>query len=76
MPFESLKRTSRDRKYIIDDLQGLVTAVKEAAEKQCSEQERADAVAQLITRLTDVLRQVGKGPTQRWKRVEGGRGFK
>lgn len=53
-----MKRTSRDRKYIIDDLQSLVTAVKEAAERQCTEQERAEAVAQLLTQLTGIQRQV------------------
>ena len=59
VPFESLKRTSRDRKYIIDDLQSLVSAVKEAAGRQCSEEERADAVAQLIAQLTSIRGQVG-----------------
>jgi len=58
VPYESLKRTSRDRKYIIDDLQSLVTAVKEAAERQCTEQERAEAVAQLLTQLTGIQRQL------------------
>jgi hypothetical protein len=58
VPFESLKRTSRDRKYIIDDLQALVTAIKDTAEKQCSEQDRAGAVSQLITQLVSIQDQV------------------
>lgn len=67
VPFESLKRTSRDRKYIIDDLQALVTAIKDTAEKQCSEQDRAGAVSQLITQLVsiqDQLEGMGKQESQ------------
>ena len=58
VPFESLKRVSRDRKYVIDDLQSLVNAVKALAEKQCSAQERAQDIQSLTERCEHLKRQV------------------
>ena len=58
MPYESLKRVSRDRKYNIDDLQELVTAIKLLAERNCSELERKQSIEGLIQRATYLKNQV------------------
>ena len=58
MPFESLKRTSRDRKYVIDDVQAVVARVEEAA-KLGTASERAAALADLASSLQNLKRKVG-----------------
>lgn len=52
MPYESLKRVSRERKYYIDDLQELVTAIKLLAEKTSSEAERKQSIDSLVQRAS------------------------
>lgn len=59
VPYEALKRTSRDRKYAIEDLQDVERAVKELASRECSEEERLQALNALILKLHQLQKSVG-----------------
>ena len=61
VPFESLKRVSRERKYNIDDLGELVSAITSLAERNCSEAERKQNVESLIQRAKNLKNQVSFG---------------
>ena len=58
VPYESLKRVSRDRKYNIDDFDELVSSIQKVAERTCSEQERRLGIESLIQRATNLQKQV------------------
>lgn len=58
VPFESLKRVSRDRKYNIDDLRGLVNEINDLAEQSCSDEERKQGIDKLIARSQELQQQV------------------
>jgi len=41
VPFEALRRTTRDRKYVVDEMQEVMGALKDGASASCSHEERA-----------------------------------
>ena len=56
MPFEALRRTTRDRKYVVDELQDVMSALKQNATASCSCEERASVLGQLAERLQGLKR--------------------
>lgn len=58
VPFESLKRVSRDRKYVIDDVRSLIVTLSDLVDKQHSDQERAQLVKQLTERSIQLRHEV------------------
>lgn len=61
-PFESLRRTTRDRKYVIDEVQSVVAALKDSSSSSeagaCSVQEQAIALDVAVKRLQSLKRKV------------------
>ena len=49
---------SRDRKYIIDDLDSLIFKIKELAKSTCSGQERQQGIQALILRGNELKAEV------------------
>ena len=56
MPFEALRRTTRDRKYVVDEMQDVMSALKQNATASCSCEERASVLGQLAERLQGLKR--------------------
>lgn len=59
MPFESLRRSVRDRKYVIDEINNAVSGVKVNAENaSLSKEQRSKELDKLISKLTRLKRKV------------------
>lgn len=58
VPFEALRRTTRDRKYVVDEMQEVMGALKDSASASCSYEERAAMLGQLAERLQGLKRKV------------------
>jgi len=56
VPFEALRRTTRDRKYVVDEMQEVMGALKDGASASCSHEERAAVLGQLAERLQGLKR--------------------
>ena len=54
MPYESLKRNSRERKYTIDELQGFLGLVQDIAARELTDAERLHAVSELIVKISQL----------------------
>lgn len=58
VPFESLRRTTRDRKYLIDEVHEIVDALKKNSQVQQDAQERNTVLTGLLVRLEGLKRKV------------------
>ncbi|KAK9843527.1 hypothetical protein WJX81_007413 [Elliptochloris bilobata] len=58
VPFEALRRTTRDRKYVVDEMQDVMSALKQSATASCSCEERASVLGQLAERLQGLKRKL------------------
>ena len=56
VPFDSLRRTTRDRKYLIDEVQDIISAMKDNSSKQQTAQERSEVLRCLTERLEGLKR--------------------
>ena len=58
MPFESLRRTTRERKYAIDEVQSVMSTLREASQKPYSTEEGVEALDGVLQRLEGLKRKV------------------
>ena len=59
VPYESLKRSVRDNKYVIDDMNTIVNTINSSAKNsECSPEQRALELDKLISKLTRLKRKV------------------
>ena len=54
MPYESLKRNSRERKYTIEELQGFLGLVRDIAARDLTDADQLQAVSELITKISQL----------------------
>lgn len=70
MPFESLRRTTRERKYAIDEVQSVMSTLREASQKPYSTEEGVEVLDGVLQRLEGLKRKVRA--TERVRHVEFG----
>jgi hypothetical protein len=59
VPFESLRRTTRDRKYVIDEVNDVLNSLKEsAADALLTREQRQEHIQSLVARLQGLKRKV------------------
>lgn len=58
VPFESLKRVSRDRKYVIDEITSVLDTIGAANHPQIGKQEAIATLEHLVDRLQGLKRKV------------------
>lgn len=59
VPFESLRRTTRERKYVIDEVQSVMSTLHEASTRPCSTDEGQKTLDSILHRLEGLKRKVG-----------------
>lgn len=59
VPFESLRRTTRDRKYLLDELQSVLVSLKPAAETPQCASDPSVTIPSVLARLEGLKRKVG-----------------
>jgi len=58
VPFESLRRTTRERKYAIDEVQSVMSTLREASQKPYSTEEGVEVLDGVLQRLERLKRKV------------------
>lgn len=59
VPFESLRRTTRERKYVIDEVQTAMSTLHEASIRPCTAEEGDKTLSRILNRLEGLKRKVG-----------------
>lgn len=63
VPFESLRRSVRDHKYVIEEMNNVVSSInKNASNTTMTPAQRVQDIDKLISKLTRLKRKVSLGP--------------